>query len=177
MSTIASVVSSSGGLPSKNTPVSGTYLHNIQDWITYYDINSNVASFTSQPSPSVGLSVKADKQVSTNITESEVEKPTTPLVNSNITHDMQDIELVSPVQGAVQQARAAYVRAAPIKRRKYKKRGSSKVRAHRRKQVRRKKKRKRRKKKPVKRLKKKRRVKKGKRKYRKKKKTCDIFNE
>lgn len=152
----------------------GAYVQDAQTWIDYYkDKKSTDQTFPSQSKPVVVCASKSVEHKATADSVERVQSETQVAVDKNISSDMQDIELVSPVQGAVQQARAEYARATPIKRRKRRKKGSKKRLARKRKQNRktRKKRRRRRrkKKKPVKKRGRK------KRQYRKKKR--DIFNE
>jgi hypothetical protein len=164
-----------------NNNVSTTYVHNYQDLISYYDKKDSTKSFLPQPSSSIGVQHNSEAQTVNTVQPSERSNSLLNIDNNsdnnnnnnnnNNTPDMTGLELVSPVQGAVQQARAQYEMGPPIKRRKYRKRAPKKSVARRRKQSRKKKKRR----KPVKRLKKKK-VQKRKRQYRKRKKR-DIFNE
>lgn len=174
-----------------------TYVADYNDWIAYYDKKHTTSSFPTQPS--VGIrrvsKVQQCKTIPRNGTQqqqqlqeactterdpdpkkeqlSEEDNPSNE--KGKISTDMQDIELVSPVQGAVQQARADYARSSSIKRRRTKKGRFKKVTTRKRKQSRKKGRRK----KAVKRLHKKKRTHKTKkkRKYRKKSKKRDIFND
>jgi hypothetical protein len=105
---------------------STTYVPDIQDWISYYGgKGQNQTLLEQQPTTIVTNTsekeavkvIKIDKGASGDI----VNKPA---INNGT--DMADVELVSPVQGAVQQARAQYARADPIKRRTGMKRRSKK---------------------------------------------------
>jgi hypothetical protein len=166
--TTEGVASSNSG---KNKKVA--YLQDPADWIRYYDKTPPRQSFVSTPSISASLADNKSKQT---LLIPDLKEEETPALTSNITgSDMQDVELVSPVQGAVQQARAEYVRAPSIKRRKRSRSQSKKRKRHTRKQVRKKKKKRR---KPVKkRVKRKAAIKKRKYRRNKKKKKRDIFNE
>jgi hypothetical protein len=160
---------------------STSHVPNIQDWITYYEgkKQSAVALVEEQPGNTIVKTPCAKELVKVITTENLITN--TPKDQN----EMGDVELVSPVQGVVQQARAEYARAEPIKRRTGLKRGRKKKRRTRGKQH--SKKRKKRKKSKVKkkpkkkkgrRLKrqvgKKKQSKKGKRKYTKKR---DIFTQ
>jgi hypothetical protein len=130
-----------------------THVPNFEDWISYY--NKTPAS-----KPVLDRTVERSvvTQGSNTATCTEVLKTIAEVGdNNNITTDMQDIELVSPVQGAVQQARAAYERSEPIKslnvvKKRQRARSGVKSKSQRRKKQ---KKRQRRKKKPSKKKKKK----------------------
>jgi hypothetical protein len=112
---------------SKNTSKSsgcgiGTYVHDIQTWISYYDKKGDGQALVGQSQQVVGVLPKhIDHKIKIN-NSAQVDN-IVPLIDTKNTSDMQDIELVSPVQGAVQQARAEYARAPAIKRRRYKKKG------------------------------------------------------
>jgi len=156
-----------------NNIVGGSYVQNYEDWISYYDNKSVTKSFAPCPSSSIGVLRQVEKQKPEVTTEATVEEtlPISPDNNNHKALDMKELEFVSPVQGAVQQARAEYMRAPSIrKKRKYRKRGCSGAKkrpARRRKKTGKKK---RRTKKPVKRLSKKRQKQRRKRKR-------DIFND
>jgi hypothetical protein len=136
---------------------STSHVPDTQDWIRYYaskDANETV------PCERINNIVTKD------IGKVDIKQPTTDKLvyvessekvqtNKKENIDMADVELVSPVQGAVQQARAEYERADPIKRRTGIRRRTKKTR--RRKHT------KRRRKKPKKKKKKKQSRKKGKR--------------
>jgi hypothetical protein len=154
--------------------VSSPYLNNYDDWINYYVNNITTKSFVPQPSNSIGVLRKVEPQKD-QVDGAVEKKPANSLSGDKpqTTADMQDLELVSPVQGAVQQARAEYMRAAPIKKkRKYRRRTSKKRPVRKRKKTR---KRKRRGRKPVKRLNK--GVKRKKKQKTRRRRKRDIFNE
>ena len=161
---------------------STSHVPDTQDWIRYYvtkDVNETV--------PNECLNNVVTKA----IVKVDIKQPTTgKLVHVESSEkieniEMGDVELVSPVQGAVQQARAEYERADPIKRRTGIRRRTKKVRVRgrkhpkrRRKKPKKKQKKKKKSKKKGKRLKKKVRKKKVTRKKRKKRaKKRDIFTD
>jgi len=162
---------------------STSHVPDTQDWIRYYvtkDVNETV--------PNECLNNVVTKA----IVKVDIKQPTTgKLVHVESSEkieniEMGDVELVSPVQGAVQQARAEYERADPIKRRTgIRRHTKKKVRARgrkhpkrRRKKPKKKQKKKKKSKKKGKRLKKKVHKKKVTRKKRKKRvKKRDIFTD
>ena len=146
-----------------------TYVHDDDAWISYYTKTSDNKSFVPHAVERPVATKKTDQEYTTS--------PTSLTTVETELKDMQDVELVSPVQGAVQQARAQYARADPIKRRTYKRRKSKKSKARRRPKTK-----KRRKRKKVSRLKKKqykkkRKLRKKRTKKRVTKKKRDIFTE
>jgi hypothetical protein len=155
--------------------VSGsTYIQDDAAWISYYTKNTPKTSLVPQTVSSTVVSKKLD---SVSLPVINTNQPILPLEKDK--EVMPEVELVSPVQGAVQQARAQYARATPIKRRTRRVKKSIKGGGHRRKHA----KRCRKIKKKVKRLKKKQHKKKTKlhkkrpKKRRVSKKRRDIFTE
>jgi len=162
---------------------STSHVPDTQDWIRYYggkDPNESVAKEDTKNIVTKTVSKVVVKQ-SVKDKPTIVETSETPITKENTT--MADVELVSPVQGAVQQARAQYARAEPIKRRTGMRRGTKKTSTRRRKHVKRrrkkaKKKPKKKSRKKAKRLRKKvhkKKITKKRRKTRRKKR--DIFTE
>jgi hypothetical protein len=87
---------------------SSTHVPDFQDWITYYNKTPQTKSLVTKNQESVVATVDV------NSVEKSDTKDVVELVGNSIVA-MQDIELVSPVQGAVQQARAELERTEPIK--------------------------------------------------------------
>ena len=166
------------------TSVNGMgYVYDPQKWISYYDKKPHCNSFPLQTPDSVGLTEKV-KQISVQHPTVDLEDLPSNTVDIKKADMDNDIELVSPVQGAVQQARAEYERAPPIKRRRRAKTQHKRRKRGTRCRKRKPKKGRKRKNKKAKRLKKKKqgkqrkRKQQGRRKKRKnKKKKRDIFND
>ena len=99
------------------------YVYDPQKWISYYEKKPEVFSLPQETAASVVVSTQPEKIKQ--VVEKSCKKAAHHLEDAPIdTGDKKelemknDIELVSPVQGAVQQAKAAYARAPPIKRRR-----------------------------------------------------------
>jgi hypothetical protein len=152
-----------------------TYIHDDDAWISYYTKKRDNTSVVTEPVKSVVVNSAHTLNIPINQDCQAINKVSTSIKKTP--EVMQDIELVSPVQGAVQQARAQYARADPIKRRRVRKRQSKKGKRRTRKKV----------KKPRKRLKvttlkkkqykKKRKIRKKRSKRRPTKKKRDIFSD
>jgi hypothetical protein len=163
---------------------SATHVFDVQDWITYYNKTPATKSVASKCEESVGgvNSTKHTVVVTPPDIVGVVEQ------SKNNTPDMQDIELVSPVQGAVQQARAELERAEPIKslnvvKKRHRKSSGHKQRSKGKKKKKKKKKKKQKKKKKKKKVTKrlkskihKKKTKLKKKRRQSKKKTRDIFS-
>jgi hypothetical protein len=99
------------------------YVYDPQKWISYYEKKPEVFSLPQETAASVVVSTQPEKIKQ--VVEKSCKKAAHHLEDAPIdTGDKKelemknDIELVSPVQGVVQQAKAAYARAPPIKRRR-----------------------------------------------------------
>ena len=111
-----------------DTPVNdSTYLEDIESWIRYYSANEPTKSIVGEPFKRKTTKVEASSHSNCHTTVGNTRVDIVPIesVNKHIGVNMQ--ELVSPVQGTVQQARAEYARTPPIKRRAIMKKRTKKL--------------------------------------------------
>ena len=91
-------------------PADNIYSADTEYWIKYYTTQGCNKTSVKES--------ETIKHIDTTATSAVIDNSNNSYTNKNSTTNMRDMSFVSPVQGAVQQARASYARATPIKRSK-----------------------------------------------------------